>query len=198
MHRALIGIIAMVLTSCAATQRPWLHPYRPTTKVDGQTYCAKHQIPTISIIAYHSIQTRDRLVLVHSAEPRTVVCDEDSPNRLADDRRFHRTSIHPVRGIITFCARCSWDYWHCMGGYRQLSDADIQEITALVMHQPQFRRPILHIFAVYSPNAVAVGGRESQVGDVFSDIGLEKRHGKWVVAYPASSYRIVATGRDDP
>jgi hypothetical protein len=196
--RAIFGLFAVLLTGCAAEQRPWLYPYyRPTTKIGGLTDCAKHHIPTISIIGYHSIDTHDRLVLVHDWSPEALRCNPDNPNRLADDRKFHRTKIHPVRGVITFCARCSWDYWHCVGGNRQLADSDVEQITSLALHDPAFRKPILHRFAVYSPNAVVVGGRDEQVGDVFTDIGLEKRDGRWVIAYPASSHRVVATGRDN-
>jgi hypothetical protein len=197
MHGALIGIIAALLTSCASMQRPWLHPYRPTSTIGGQTYCAKHHIPTISIIGYHSIQSQEKIVLVHDWDPQALKCNPDNPNRLADDSKFHRTSIHSVRGIITFCPLCDADYWHCRGGDHQLSDADVQQITALVTRYPEFRRPILRIFAVYSPNAVAMGGRQERVGDIFTDIGLAKRGDRWVVAYPVSSHRVVAIGRDD-
>jgi hypothetical protein len=195
--RAFLGILALLLAGCAANERPWLHPYRPTTTEGGFTYCAKHHIPTISVIGYHSVRTHDRIVFVHDYSPECEKCWQDSPNRLADDAKFHRTKIHSVRGRITFCPLCDADYWHCYGGNRSLSDEDVQQITSLVMQHPQFHKPILRIFAVYSPNAVVIGGHQEHVGDVFSKIGLEKRRGRWIVAYPVSSHRIIAIGRDD-
>ena len=100
-------------------------------------------------------------------------------------------------GTITYCPLCDADYWHCHGGGRQLGETDIQQITSIVMHHSEFHKPILRIFAVYSPNAVVIGGRQERVGDVFSDIGLAKLGDRWVIAYPVSSHRVVATGRDD-
>ncbi len=197
MRHVVFGLIVLVLSDSAWAQHPWLHPYRPTTMVHGLAYCAKHHIPTISVIAYHSIQTHDKLVLVHDYAPRALKCTDDCPNRLADDSRLNRTSVHPMRGRITFCARCTWEYYHCLYGARPLSDSDVQQITSLVTHDATFHKPILHIFAVYGPNAVAVGGRDERVGDVFTDVGLGKRHGKWRVTYAASSHRVVAIGRDD-
>jgi hypothetical protein len=198
MYCALVGIVALALAGCASTTRPWLNPYRPTVSVRGLTYCAKHSIPTISVRGYHSIRTRDRLVLVHDWDPRSLRCGEDSPNRLPDDSSFNQSSLRPVRGLITFCAPCAQDYWHCRGGGRSLLDADIQKITSLAMQDPTFRRPLVRIFAVYSPNAVAIGGRQERVGDVFTNVGLEKSNGRWRVAYPVSSHRVVAVGRSDP
>ncbi|MEY2578473.1 MAG: hypothetical protein QOI49_1297 [Verrucomicrobiota bacterium] len=194
----LFGLVVAVLSSPALAESSSPRPYRPTTTIRGLTYCAKHHIPTISVIAYHSINTRDRLVLVHDWSPQAMKCTDLYPNRLADDSRLSRTSIHSMRGRITFCARCSWEYYHCKGGNRRLTDSDIQQITSLALDEPRFRKPILHIFAVYSPNAIAVGGGEGHVGDVFTDIGLEKRRGRWSITSPASSHRIVAVGRAGP
>jgi hypothetical protein len=60
----------------------------------------------------------------------------------------------------------------------------------------EFLKPILRVFAVRGPNAVVLGGRQEHVGDVFSEIGLRKRGDKWVVAYPVSSHRVIAIGRE--
>ncbi len=43
----------------------------------------------------------DPLVLVHSADPRSVPCDERSPNRIYDDQRLTRTKIHVERADVT-------------------------------------------------------------------------------------------------
>jgi hypothetical protein len=161
------------------------------------TYCTKHDIPTISVIGYHSVRTRDKLVLVHDWDPRSIACDERSPNRLADDSKLYPTSIHTMRGSVTFCPRCNADYWHCRGGGRRLTDTDVQQITALATRQSEFRTPILHIFAVSSPKAAAIGGHEQRIGDIFTDVVLAKRHGRWAVEYPVSAHRIVSIGRSD-
>jgi hypothetical protein len=43
--------------------------------------------------------------------------------------------------------------------------------------------------------ALVVGGREEHAGDVFTDIGVSRRHGRWVVTYPSNRHRIIAVGR---
>jgi hypothetical protein len=194
--RALLVILATLFTSCVANPRPWLHPYRPTTTLGGLVYCAKHHIPTISVIGYHSIVTREKIVLVHDWAPQALKCGDDSPNTLPEDTNFDRTNVHSVRGRITFCPLCYAEYRHCYDGNRPLSDEDIQQITSTIERDSEFRKPILHLFAVRGPNAVVIGGRQEHVGDVFSEVGLRKRGDKWVVAYPASSHRIIAIGRE--
>jgi hypothetical protein len=159
-------------------------------------YCAKHHIPTISVIGYHSIVTREKIVLVHDWAPQALRCGDDSPNTLPEDTNFDRTNVHSVRGRITFCPLCYAEYRHCYDGNRQLSDEDIREITSVVGQQSDFHKPILHLFAVRGPNAVVIGGRQEHVGDVFSEIGLRKRGDKWIIADPVSSHRIVAIGRE--
>ncbi|HZE56597.1 MAG TPA: hypothetical protein VE031_01970 [Chthoniobacterales bacterium] len=191
MQRVLVCTIAVALAASASGQT------HGTKQVKGLTYCIKHDIPTISVIGYHSVRTRDKLVLVHDWDPLSIACDERSPNRLADDSKFYPTSIHTMRGIVTFCPRCNADYWHCRGSSRRLTDADVHQITALATRQSQFCAPILHIFAVSSPKAAVIGGHEQRVGDIFTDIVLAKRHGKWAVEYPVSAHKVVAIGRSD-
>jgi hypothetical protein len=82
-----------------------------------------------------------------------------------------------------------------MGAGQSLSEHDIQQITAFALQQPGFRRPVIRIVPVYDRHAVAVGGGEDRVGDIFTDLGVAQRHGRWVVAYPSDSHRIVAVGR---
>ena len=76
-----------------------------------------------------------------------------------------------------------------------MSDSDLGQITSLLTRHPEFHQPVLRIFAVGKARAIAIGGHQAHVGDVFSDIVVEKGDGGWKVAYPASGHRIVAVGR---
>jgi hypothetical protein len=191
--RALLVMSIALLTGCATDQRPWLHPYRPTTKVGGLTYCAKHHRPLVSVRGFQS--SSDPLVLVHSADPHSVVCDERSPNSLNEDQHLTRTSLHVERTTVTYCPICAAEYWQCMGGDHQLTQHDIQQITPLALHTPSFRQPIIRIFPVYEHHVIVVGGAEDHVGDVFTDLGVAERRGRWVVAYPVDTHRITAVGQ---
>lgn len=191
MQRWLTAFVILGLASVLPAKEP-----KQTYIRHGQTYCAKHHIPTISVMGYRPYETPGDLVLVHDYNPHVDKCWPESPNRLPDDRSFDRTSIHTVRGIITFCPLCDADYRRCYGGDRQLSDIDLAQITSLVARHPEFHRPILRMFAVGKPNAIAIGGHQGRVDDLFSDMVFEKHDGRWMVAHPASSHRIVAVGRD--
>ena len=195
MYRALIAIVLGATITGCTSPRPWLSPWKPTLIVHGQRYCAKHHIPLISVRGFEA--SLNPLVLVHSADARSPVCDEDTPNRVGDRYSFHRTSLHPFHSVITYCARCSAEYFHCVGGDHRLTDTDIEQIKSLVLRDADFKKPIIRIFAVYDEHAVAIGGREQQVGDVFSSTGLVKRHGRWIVLYPAFTGRVIAAGRSD-
>ena len=163
----------------------------------GHTYCAKHHTPTISVIGYRPFAASGGITFVHHDSPHVLQCWPNSPNRLADDRSFDRTSIHTTRGIITFCPVCDADYRHCYGGNRRLGGADLDQIKSIVMRDRKFHKPIIRIYATSKPRAVAIGGHQGRVGDVFTYVVLDKRASGWTVVYPASSHRIVATGRDD-
>ena len=168
---------------------------KDTYKRHGQTYCAVHHALTISTAGYRPFDPPGGLTLVHDYNPRVDKCWPKSPNRLPDYMSFDRTSIHTARGVITFCPLCDADYRHCYGGDRRLSDSDLEQITSLLTRQPDFHQPVLRIFAVGKARAIAIGGHQAHVGDVFSDIVVEKRDGGWKVASPASGHRIVAIGR---
>jgi hypothetical protein len=66
MPRVLMCIIA------AAVAAPAIAQTHGSKQVKGLTYCTKHDIPTISVIGYHSIRTRDKLVLVHDWDPCSI------------------------------------------------------------------------------------------------------------------------------
>ena len=174
-----------------------LHAEQPkvTYKRHGQTYCAVHHVPTISTAGYRPFDPPGGLTLVHDYNPRVDKCWPKSPNRLPDHMSFDRTSIHTARGVVTFCPLCDADYRHCYGGDRWLSDSDVGQITSLLTRHPEFHQPVLRIFAVGNARAIAIGGHQAHVGDVFSDIAVEKRDGGWKVTYPSSGHRIVAVGR---
>lgn len=187
-------LIAMAILGAASA----LHAEqrKDTYKRHGQTYCAVHHVPTVSIAGYWPSEPPGGLTLVHDYSPRVDRCWPSSPNRLPDDRSFNRTSIHTAKGIITFCPFCDADYRRCYGGDRRLSRADRDQIAFIVRRNPQFRKPIIRTFATAKQRAVAIGGHQARVDDVFSDIVLDKLNGRWVVVRPAVPHRIVAIGRD--
>lgn len=187
MHRAFLLVFSAALLAGCATQ------HHRTVVVGAQTYCAKHHRPLISVRGFQS--SSNPLMLVQDADPRSVPCDEHSPNRIGDDQHLTRNSIHVERTTVTYCPICATEYWQCMGGGQSLSEHDIQQITALALQQRGFRRPVIRIVPVYDRHALVVGGGEDHVGDIFTDLGVAQRHGRWVVAYPIDSHRIVAVGR---
>jgi hypothetical protein len=184
---------ALLLACCAALLLGCATQYRRTVVVDGQRHCGKHQRPLISVRGFQS--SSNPLVLVHSADPRSAPCDARSPNRIYDDQRLTRTSLHVEHATVTYCPLCAAEYWQCMGGQRALTASDIQQITALVLRQSEFRRPIIRIFPVYEHHAVAIGGAEDRVGDIFTVVGIAQRGQRWVVAHPVDRHRIIAVGR---
>ena len=76
-----------------------------------------------------------------------------------------------------------------------MSNDDVQQITALVSSRRDFRRPLIRIFPIYEHYAVAIGGHEDHVGDVFTDVRVVRRHGRWMISDPVTARRIVAVGR---
>jgi hypothetical protein len=188
MHRALIGFLSAALLSGCASHAG--HTKR-TIDIAGQTSCTKHRIPLITVRGFES----KPLMLVHDADPRSVPCDERSPNRIWDSQNLARDHLRPVRALITYCPRCAAEFWQCMGGDHRLTEADTQQITSLVMRRSDFPHPLIRIFPVYEQRALAIGGHEDHVDDVFSDIGLTRRHGCWFISSQADSHRILALGR---
>jgi hypothetical protein len=193
--KLVVFTVVTLFTSCVSDRRPWLHPFKPTTTVGSLTYCRKHHIPLISVVGYHSENGPEKIVLVHSAEPLAHVCDDDCPNAMWDDCALKRTELHPVRRVITFCLSCTVEWWNCISGYRQLDDADLQQITSLILRDPKFRKPVIRVFGGVRGSVGAVGGRAEQAGDVFAVVGLKKHHGKWRFDSPVSSHRVVAVGQ---
>ena len=184
MRRSLLIALAVTMLCGCATQ------HRRTVIVSGQVYCAKHHRALVSVPGFQAPPN----MLVHSADPQSVPCDGRAPNHIFDTERLTRNSLHSDRGTVTFCPVCAADYWRCMGGDRQLTERDVQQITALAVRTPGFRQPIIRIFPVYEHHAIAVGGVENHVGDVFAHLGVARRHDVWVVAHPLKTFRIVALG----
>ncbi len=120
-------------------------------------------------------------------------CDERTPNRIWDSRRLARTSLHPVRRIVTYCPRCEADYTECLVGYH-LSDADIQQIIAILSGRKDVRKPIIRIVGVEKNRVLVDAGRQEHAGDMFDDVGLTKREDGWHVSSPIDAHKIVATG----
>lgn len=187
MRRALLLACSAAMLLGCATQ------YRRTVIVGGQRYCAKHHRPLITVRGFQS--SSDPLVLVHSADPRSVPCDERSPNRIYDDQRLTRTKIHVERADVTYCPVCAAEYWQCMGGALRPGEQAIRQIAAFVLHCSDFRQPLIRIVPMAEDRVLVVGGHEEQVGDVFTDLGVSQRHGRWVVTYPGENHRIIALGR---
>ena len=185
MRSALLLACSVALLAACATE------HHATRVVHGQAYCAKHRIPLITVNGFRAKPG----VLVDAAMPRSVPCTERSPNRIWDSQNFTRDQLRPVPGLISYCSRCAAEFWQCEGGDHQLSDIDVQQITSLVSSRGDFRRPIIRVFAIYDQHAVAVGGREDRVGDVFTDVILVRRSGRWVISAPVAIRRVVAIGR---
>jgi hypothetical protein len=160
---------------------------------NASTYCMTHERPLVTVNGFQS--TSNPLVLVHAADPRSVACDKHAPNRIPDDQHLTRSKIHIIPHAVTYCPQCAADYWECMGNYEHLSKKDIGEITALVLMRGDFRKPVIRIIPLSKTRSLVVGGRERKAGDFFSDIGLSKRGGRWVVQYAGVSHRILALGK---
>jgi hypothetical protein len=187
MPRALVGfIVAGFLSACAINSGE----VKRTVVIGGQVSCAKHRISLITVRGFEA----EPLMLVHSADPRSVPCDERAPNRIWDSQHLIRTSLHPVRGIVTYCPRCEAEYTECLAGYR-LSDSDVQHIRALVLRRADVRETIIRIVAVDTGRALVDAGREEHVGDVFDDVGVTKRQGRWHIPSSIDAHKVIATGQ---
>jgi hypothetical protein len=82
-----------------------------------------------------------------------------------------------------------------MGNYEHLSKKDIDAIMGLVLMRRDFKKPVIRVIPFSKTRALVVGGREGEVGDLFSDLSVSKRGGRWVVQYAGVSHRIVASGK---
>ena len=185
MQRALaLACGAALLVGCA-TQRD------ATVVVRAERHCAKHRVPLITVHGYKA----NSGTLVHTSEPRSVPCTVRSPNRIWDRHSFTRDDLRPVPGLVTYCVRCAAEFWQCEGGDHQLSDDDRRQITTLVSSLRGFRRPLIRVFPIYEHHAVAIGGDESHVGGVFTDVRVVRRHGRWMMSGPVDTRRIIAVGR---
>jgi len=123
MPRAAIGFVAAALFSACATTGE----VNRAVVIAGQVCCAKHRVALISVRGFEA----KPLMLVHSADPRSPHCDEDTLNRIWDSQHLIRTSIHSVRHVVTYCPRCEAQYVQCLADWH-LSETDIQQITAVV------------------------------------------------------------------
>jgi hypothetical protein len=187
MPRALVGFIAATFLSACATNSGEV---KRTVVIGGQVSCAKHRIPLITVRGFEA----KPLTLVHSADPRSVPCDERAPNRIWDSQHLIRTNLHPVRHIVTYCPRCEAEYTECLAGY-QLSEEDIQQISALVSGRADIRKPIIRLVAVDTGRALVDAGREEHVGDIFDDVGVTKHKGRWHISSSIDAHKIIATGQ---
>jgi hypothetical protein len=186
MLRAVIGVFAAALLSgCSTTGE-----VKRTVVVGGQVCCARHRIALITVRGFEA----KPLTLVHSADPRSSQCDERTPNRIWDSQHLIRTSLHPVRHIVTYCPRCEAEYTDCLADWR-LSDTDIQQITALVSRRTDIRKPVIRIVAVDKNHALVDAGHEEHVKDIFDELGVTKRQQRWQVSSSIDAHRVIATGR---
>jgi hypothetical protein len=185
MPRALTGFItAALFVSCASAS-----DMKRTLVIAGQLCCAKHRIPLITVRGFEA----KPLTLVHSADPRSAQCDERTPNRIWDSQHLIRTSLHPVRHVVTYCPRCEAEYTECLAGYH-LSNADIEQIGTAVSRRKDVRKPIIRIVAVDRNRALVDAGHEEHVGDIFDELGVTKRHDGWSVSSSVDPHRVIATG----
>jgi hypothetical protein len=127
------------IVGCSIVSRP---PETVVT-VSGQKYCIKHCIPLISVRGFSA----KPLMLVHMEHPRCYDCGKRAPNHIWDSQHLVRAKLHPRRTIVTYCPLCEAEFWQCLGGDHQFSQADIQQITFLVSCRSDIRKPILRIVA---------------------------------------------------
>jgi hypothetical protein len=178
-------VIALVaLFACRATSAA---EAKSSVIISGHRCCVKHRIPLISVRGFEA----KPLVFVHSAEPLTPICDQRAPNRIWDSQRLYRTQLHPVRGIVTYCPRCQAQFLQCMGGDHRLSAADIKQISQLVLQRKDIRKPIIRILAFDKARALVDAGREYRAGDIFDDVALAKRQGRWVFTTAVTPHYLV-------
>jgi hypothetical protein len=186
MPRAASSFVIVALLSGCAT----VGAAKRTVVIAGQVCCAKHRIPLISVRGFEA----KALMLVHSADPRSPQCHDRTPNPIWDTQHLIRTSLHPVRHIVTYCARCEAEYTECLADWR-LSDTDIQQVRALVSRRKDIRKPIIRIVAVDKNRALVETGNEEHVGDIFEDFGVTKRQERWRISSSIDPHRIFATGQ---
>ena len=75
-----------------------------------------------------------------------------------------------------------------------LSHSDVQQIKLLVAQRPNIGQPIFRIWVDRPNNALVQAGRDSYVGDVFSEFRVAKKHGRWQIASKVTEARILVTG----
>jgi hypothetical protein len=187
MARALASLFsAVVLVGCVTE-------HRATFITHGETYCVKHRIPLITVQGYRS---RDDL-LVHSGSPRALPCEERSPNFLWYIHSLTRDSLRPIGALISYCPRCQAEFQQCEGGHPDLGNAEVQQISSLALSCSAFRRPVIRVFPLGfgGEYAIAEGGHQDHVGDVFTRILLVRRHGRWTIDSRVVERRVVAIGR---
>jgi hypothetical protein len=185
MKRIVISFIAAaILSSCAAAGE-----IKRRVVIAGQASCIRHRIPLISVRGFEAKPG----TLVHDADPRSPQCGERTPNRILDRLRLARTWLHPVRSILTYCTVCEAEYTECLIGYHP-SDADIQQISAILSRRRDIHKPIIRIVGVEKNRVLVDAGRQEHAGDIFDDVGLTKREKRWHVSSPINAHRILATG----
>jgi hypothetical protein len=186
MQRAAIGFLTAALVSGCVTTGEVKH----TVVIAGQVCCAKHRIPLITVRGFEA----KPLTLVHSADPSSPQCDERTPNRIWDRQHLVRTSLHPVRHVVTYCPRCDAEYTDCLADWH-LSDSDTQQITALVSRRHNIRKPIIRIVAVDKNRALVDAGHEARVADIFDEFGVTKREETWQLSSSIGAHTVIATGQ---
>lgn len=187
MKRALVLLALGALAATAASQAGEV---KRTVMVGGQRYCAKHRVPRITVRGFEA----KPLTLVHRDDPLSPQCDAHAPNRISDSQHLIESSVHTVRGMVTYCPRCEADYTACMAEYR-LAKADEAQITGLVLRRSGLRRPIIRIVPVDTDRALVIVGSEQHVGDIFEDFGVTKEHSQWHVSSAIYPRKILAVGQ---
>jgi hypothetical protein len=181
-----LAVVAAVLGACATNSGE----VNRTVVLGGQVCCVKHRIALITVCGFEA----KPLTLVHSADPRSPVCEKRTPNRIWDSQHLIRTTLHPVRAVITYCPRCEVDYIECLAGYR-LSSTDVQQIGVLVSRRSDIRKPIIRILSVDVNRALVDAGHEEHIGDVFDEVGVTKHQGRWRISSSIDAHKVIATGK---
>src|SRR3954464_1172387 len=168
-----VSSLVALLTGCAIHSSE----FKPSVTIAGQKCCVKHRIPLISVRGFQTKPT----ILVHCHTERCATCTWDAPNRIEEREHLYRTRLHRVPAIVTYCPLCEAEFIACVAEY-QLPDRGTQQIRTLVSPRSHVRQPVIRIVAIDTESALVVTGAEHSVGDVFDELGVAQREGKWYIS----------------
>ena len=101
-------LIAAFLTACETTYQEGA----TIKSASGQTLCAKHHIPLVSLHAWQAPTHGDKIYLVHQAGyPYYYLAEEHCPNHIPQHVAFHRGGIFQEKTTVHYCSLCEKEFW---------------------------------------------------------------------------------------